>query len=90
MPSEYLLPSPLILSSFSLSLFSQTEETKEVIKTFAQEKAKRINKARVVREMEEQVEVAQEQVRKLRKERMRLQQKIFFSKQKIKSLEVDR
>lgn len=60
------------------------------MKVFAREKAKRVDKARVVREMEAEVELAQEKAKKIRREKMKAQQKVFACKQKIKSLEVER
>lgn len=60
------------------------------MKVFAREKVKRVDKARVLREMEEEVELAQEKARKIWREKTKAQQKVSACKQKIKALEVER
>lgn len=62
----------------------------ELLKKFAEGKAERIKKQVVVRKMEEQLEEAQEQAKKIRKEKAKSQQKIIALKQKLAAERMER
>ncbi|XP_050690811.1 structural maintenance of chromosomes protein 1A-like [Eriocheir sinensis] len=68
----------------------KAKEAEELMKAFAREKAKRVDKAKVVQETDEEVELAQEKARKIGRERAKVEQKVLACKQKMKSLEVER
>ena len=62
----------------------------ELSKKFAKGKVKRIEKQKAVRKMEEKVEEAQGEAKKIRKEKTRAQQRVLTLKQKLTANRMER
>lgn len=60
------------------------------MRAFAEGKAKRIEKERVVKVMAEAVEAAQEKAKKIKKQKGKVQQKVFTYRHKIRSMKFER